>query len=191
MTNNQPTAVVANSVPALTGEKRRRVSAYVYQGDLAGEFHAKAPTGQSEEEWTMRLRHALGSHSKCFVDASLDRLLATCRPFRQDIPTSVSVSAALAIIGSLEPKNEMEAALAVEVACLQAVCGNLLARLIWARQDRPVTAAANALAKMERALHSAIRTFQRVKEGNTQVIRIEKIEIQQGAQAVVGPVVRA
>ena len=117
--------------------------------------------------------------------------MAACCPPRQPIPTSVSVSAALAIIESLEPKNEIEAALAVEIACLQAVCGTLLARLVWTNQDRSLTVAANAIARIERALHSAIRTLQRLKEGNMQVIRIEKIEIQQGAQALVGPIVRA
>ena len=53
----------------------------------------------------MRLRCALGSHSKCFVDASLQRLMAACCLPRQAIPTSVSVSAALAIIESLEPRT--------------------------------------------------------------------------------------
>ena len=138
----------------------------------------------------MRLRCALGSHSKCFVDASLQRLMAACCPPRQAIPTSVSVSAALAIIESLEPKNEIEAALAVEIACLQAVCGTLLARLIWTHQDRSLTVAANAIARLERALHSAIRTYKLLKHGNTQVIRIERLEIRGAAQAVVGTVVR-
>ena len=49
-----------------------------------------------------------------------------------------------------------------------------------------MTAAANAVAKLERALHSAIRTYMLLKHGNTQVIRIERLEIQGGAQAVVG-----
>ena len=51
-------------------------------------------------------------------------------------------------------------------------------------------AAANATAKVERALHSAIGALYRLKHGNTQVIRIERLEIQGGAQAVVGAVVR-
>ena len=78
----------------------------------------------------------------------------------------------------------------MEIACLHAACGTLLGRLADACLDRPTIAAANAVAKLKRALHSAINTFYRVKHGNTQVIRIERIEIQSGAQAVLGPVVR-
>jgi hypothetical protein len=86
--------------------------------------------------------------------------------------------------------SQAEAPLAVEIACLHAACGNLLGRLTWTMQERPTMAAANATAKHERALHSAIKTYLRLKHGNTQVIRIERIEIQGGAQAVVGAVVR-
>jgi hypothetical protein len=113
-----------------------------------------------------------------------------CHLPRQLIPTSTSVSAALALIESLEPKNEIEAALAVDIACLHAASANLLHRLADACGDRPTMAAANATAKVERALHSAIATLSRLKHGNTQVIRIERLEIQGGAQAVVGAIVR-
>jgi hypothetical protein len=191
MSNSQPTEIAANGASPVAGENRRRVTACVYQPDGAGEFRVKAPDGQTEEEWTMRLRRALGSHSKCFVDASLHRLLTASYLPRQCIPTTTSVSAALALIESLEPQNEIQAALAVDIACLHAACGNLVGRLFRAIGDRPTMVAANATAKLERALHSAIRTYMLLKHGNTQIIRIEKLEVQQGAQAVVGPVVRA
>jgi len=105
------------------------------------------------------------------------------------IPTSVSISAALALMESLDSKNEIEGALAVDIACLHAACGNLLGRLARSSQDRPTLAAANATAKLERALHSAITTFFRLKHGNTQVIRVEKLEVQSGGQALVGQLV--
>jgi hypothetical protein len=50
---------------------------------------------------------------------------------------------------------------------------------------------ATAATRLERAFHSALETFYRMKRGNTQVIRVEKIEIQPGAQAIVGNVNRA
>jgi hypothetical protein len=44
-------------------------------------------------------------------------------------------------------------------------------------QERSVMPAANAAAKLERALHSAVKAYPRLKHGNTQVIRIERLEI--------------
>jgi hypothetical protein len=183
--------IITNDAVSPSSEKPRRVSAQVYQSGWAGEYSAKAPAGQTEEEWMMKLRDVLGSRSKPFIEACLKRLTTACCLPRQTLPSSIGVSAALALIESLEPKNEIEAALAVEIACLHAACGYLLGRLTWSMQERPTIAAANATAKLERALHSAIKAYFRLKHGNTQVIRIEKIEIQQGAQALVGPIVRA
>jgi hypothetical protein len=184
-------AIITKDAVSPSSEKPRRVSAQVYQSGCAGEYSAKAPPGQTEEAWMMKLRDVLGSRSKPFIEACLKRLITACCLPRQTMPSSIGVSAALALIESLEPKNEIEAALAVEIACLHAACGYLLGRLTWSMQERPTIAAANATAKLERALHSAIKTYSRLKHGNTQIIRIEKIEIQQGAQALVGPIVRA
>ena len=43
-----------------------------------------------------------------------------------------------------------------------------------------------AAAKLELAFHDAIETFYRIKRGASQVIRIEKVEVQSGGKAVVG-----
>jgi hypothetical protein len=173
---------------AINDRSVNRVSVEVEKRE--GRYAVRAPADQDKENWTRRLQKALGSRSKAFVIASLDRLLAACHLPRQLHPTSTSVSAALALIESLEPKNEIEAALAVDIACLHAASANLLHRLADACGDRPTMAAANATAKVQRALHSAIGTLYRLKYGNRQVIRIERLEIQGGGQAVVGAVVR-
>ena len=51
-------------------------------------------------------------------------------------------------------------------------------------------AMATACAKLEHALHSAIETYYRVKRGVTQIVRVERVEVQPGAQAVIGVVER-
>jgi CRISPR-associated endonuclease Cas3-HD len=51
-------------------------------------------------------------------------------------------------------------------------------------------AMATACAKLEHALHSAIETYYRVKRGVTQIVRVERVEVQPGAQAVIGVVAR-
>ena len=74
----------------------------------------------------------------------------------------------------------------MDIACLHTACGNLIGRLFWAIQDRPTMSAANATAKLERALHSAIRTYMLLKHGNTSDPH-QRLEIQGAAQAVVPP----
>ena len=91
----------------------------------------------------------------------------------------------------MKPEDELQAALAVDVACLHAAATKMLSRVSYHGTESGLNMASNAVAKLERAFHSAINTFYRVKRGNTQVIRVEKLEIQAGAQAVVGQVIRA
>ena len=66
-------------------------------------------------------RPFLGTDSSHFIDASLRRLMvATILP-DEAAPSEESLSAALAFVGALRPENEVEAALAIDAACLHAV----------------------------------------------------------------------
>ena len=94
----------------------------------------------------------------------------------------------MALIGSLEPENEMQATLAVHIASLDAASGNMLGRLSWGGTESRTKTTSNAIAKLERAFHSAIDTYRKLKYGNRQTIRIEKVVIESGAQAIVGQV---
>jgi hypothetical protein len=76
----------------------------------------------------------------------------------------------------------------VYVACLHTASLNVLRR----RHDigeRNIIAVATAAAKLERAFHGAIETY-RVKRGVSQIIRIEKVEVQAGGRTIVGIVDR-
>ncbi len=167
----------------------RRAAAQVFQSGVTGQFDIKPPPGWTKKEWRAALQRAFGSRSNSFVAANVGRLLTACTPPGYVSPTSTTVSAALAIIEALEPVNEVQATVAVHIACVDAASGNLLSRM--ARDPGPMstTIRSNAFAKLERAFTSLIALYQRLKYGNQQTIRIEKVEIQPGAQAVVGQVV--
>ena len=73
------------------------------------------PDGESKN-WWQRLNKALGTTSSDFVNASLFQLQAAARsPFGAISETHIN--AALAMIEAAAPKDEIEAALAVQMAC--------------------------------------------------------------------------
>ena len=73
------------------------------------------PDGESKN-WWQRLNKALGTRSSDFVNASLLQLQAAARsPFGTISETHIN--AALAMIEAAAPKDEIEAALAVQMAC--------------------------------------------------------------------------
>jgi hypothetical protein len=180
----------ATATPNATPARPRPITVEVYQGDQAGDFRVRPPANSSEEVWRQRIGHALGTLSTHFIEASLHRLLAACRLPGHCIPTSTGISAAIALIESLHPENEIQAALAVHIACLDAAGSNMLARLAWGGTESRTKVTSNAIAKLEHAFTRAIDTYRKFKNGNQQTIRIERMELQPGAQAVIGQVVR-
>jgi hypothetical protein len=187
-----------NKLPAVQEEPRERtprkrpkpVRAKVIVGE-GNQFPVAVPIDEPPAEWAAALRDALGTSSGHFVHASLRRLMAASMEPGLISPTTNSLSASLALIQGMEPENEMQAALAVNIACLHAAVINVMSRLSNGGGDRRVIMLATAVARLERAFHSAVETYYRLKRGNTQVIRVEKLEIQPGAQAIVGNVNRA
>jgi hypothetical protein len=144
------------------------------------------PDGDDNKLWWDRLKAALGTTSSDFVDATLVRIQNASR-----LPTGgiceISVNAVLAIIEAAEPKNEIEAALATQMACTHAVTMAVLSRAGGAYGgDRHLAIMAAAASKLTRAYAIQVETMRRLRSGGTQVIRVEKIEVSDTAQAIIG-----
>ena len=101
--------------------------------------------------------------------------------------SEVSVNAVLAFIEATEPKNEMEAALAIQMACTHAVTMAVMSRAGGAYGgDRHVALMASASARLLNAFANQVETMRRLRNRGTQVIRVERIEVSDAAQAVIG-----
>jgi len=180
---NPPTVVVPSPTDSLTQSKRRPVIAKVRLINARCQI-AVAPDSDVDG-WRRQLRGLFATSSPLFVDASLKQLMAACKLPGEVTPSTTSVSAALELIASLRPENEAQAALAIHIASLHAASINVLGRL-HGITERNVISMATAAAKLELAYQRAIETYHRLKNGNTQIVRIEKVEVQPGGQAVVG-----
>jgi hypothetical protein len=187
---NTPGAPTPLSGAPTASKNKPRVRAQVYQVAGTVQYAARPPAGEERAQWAAELKAALGSTSTAFVEASLHRILAACTLPGYGWPTSSGVSSALALVQAMEPENELQAALAVDAACFHAAAQNLLSRIQSHGGDRKLASAASSAARLERAFHSAVETFYKVKRGNTQVIRVEKIEVGPGGQAMIGQVIR-
>jgi hypothetical protein len=81
----------------------------------------------------------------------------------------------LAFIEGAEPRNEVEAALAIQMACAHAVTMAVHVAMMAA-----------AAARLLHAFTAQVETMRRLRSGGTQVIRIERVEVKEGGQAVIG-----
>ena len=135
--------------------------------------------------WRDRLKTILATSSPLFVQASLQQLIHAAKLPGEVSASTTSVSAALEIVASLKPENEAEAAMAIHIACLNAATLNVLGKM-HGISERNVIAIATASAKLARAYQLAMENYNRLKNGVTQVVRVERVDVQPGANAIVG-----
>jgi hypothetical protein len=176
-----------NSPAPLAGQRRVppvRVKVWGADGKLA---RVHPPDGEGEN-WWQRLNKALGTTSSDFVNASLLQLQAAARsPFGTISETHIN--AALALIEAAAPKDEIEGALAVQMACTHTAAMAILAKLDSGfGTERRIAAFGWAAARLMRAYAMQVEVLRRLRNGGQQYVRVEHVHINDGGQAVIGNV---
>jgi len=177
---NKPLAPVAgqNRQPPVR-VKLRRADALVAQSH---------PPDGDHKNWWPRLNKALGTTSSDFVNASLLQLQAAARsPFGTISETHIN--AALAMVEAAAPKDELEGALAVQMACTHMAAMAVLAKLDAAfAPERRVAAFGSTAARLMKAYAMQMEVLRRLRHGGNQYVRVEHVHVNDGGQAVIGNV---
>jgi len=122
------------------------------------------------------------------VDASLYQLQAAARLPCSGI-SEIAVNGALAMIEAAAPKDEIEGALAVQMACTHTAAMAVLARLGGGHgTERRVAALGSVAARLLRAYSIQVEVLRRLRHGGHQYVRVEHVHINDGGQAVIGNV---
>jgi hypothetical protein len=142
------------------------------------------PDGQARE-WWQRLKNAFGTTSSAFVEASLYQLIAAARLPNSGI-CEIAVNASLAFIEGAKPRDEIECALVIQMACTHSAAMAVLNRLGGAAgRDRSVAAMASAAARLLRAYATQVEALRRLRHGGSQTLRVEHVHVNEGGQAVI------
>jgi hypothetical protein len=146
------------------------------------------PPDGEHEDWWPRLSKALGTMSSDFTNAALFQIQAACRSPFGGI-SELSVNAALAMIEAAAPKDEIEGALALQMACTHAAAMAILAKLDTAfATERRIAAFGSAAARLMRAYATQVEVRRRMRHSGTQIVRVEHVHVNDGGQAVIGNV---
>jgi len=141
--------------------------------------HSKAypPDGETRAWWD-RLKRALGTSSSAFVNSSLAQLQAAARLPWSGV-SETALNAALAMVEAAAPKDEIEAALAVQMACTHTATMAVLARLGGGDgSERRVAALGSAAARLTRAFATQVEVLRRLRHGGQQFMRVEHVHHQ-------------
>jgi hypothetical protein len=176
------------NAPAIAAEQPARHPPVRVKLQRADAYEAQTvpPEGEGEGWWT-RLNEALGTASSDFVNASLLQIQAAARSPYGTI-SEQSVNAALAMIAAAAPKNEIEAALAVQMACTHCAAMAILSKLDSGfGSERRIAAFASAAARLMKAFAMHVEILRRLRTGGQQYVRVEHVHVN-GGQAIIGNV---
>lgn len=164
---------------------RRRADARAYPPGImlvpAGfdREHWSAPHGDAQL-WTLQLADAFGTRCRATIATFLSQMEALCgknfwdeeaRQWRLD---EHEFSAALAIVNSLHPRNELEAAHAAQMVAIHLLTMKVTARAIKYEYDTRTAAVAGKLARTFTAQREAFERIRKPNRTAKQSIKVTK-----------------
>ena len=135
--------------------------------------------------WLTQLQNAFGTSGTDFALAQLNRLIAHCRDTDGKID-NVRLNSLLAMIEGASPANEVQAALAVQMAMTHAAAQTVLQRALKVDQIPQFESASNAAIKLLRTFAMQAEILSKLQRGGEQVVKV--VHVHPGAQAIVGNV---
>ena len=98
---------------------------------------------------------------------------------------------ALAMIEAAAPRDEIEGALAVQMACTHVAAMSVLAKMDSGfGTERRIAAFGSTAARLMKVFAMQVEVLRRMRHGGHQFVRVEHVHVNQGGQAVIGNVKR-
>ena len=134
----------------------------------------------------LRLMEAMGTPDALFLAELLSQLgNAVSQASGIQEP---SLQFAVSVIKSISPKNELEAMLAAQMAAVHICALDSSRRFLCADTLPRKDSAERAMTKMTRTFAMQMETLKRYRAKAQQVVRVERVTVQDGGQAIVGTV---
>lgn len=164
-------------------KRRHRVEAKVRK-DEKGNVRIEQPHSD-QNGWTLQQFAAFGTTSADFMNSEIMRLVNVVCPgeVRQD-----RVNAALAVLDGVQPENEVEAMLAVQMAATHSM---MMQTASWAMRSDMINhmeAAGNLSVKLARTFTAQVEALAKLRKPPEQRVIVEHVHVHSGGQAVVGNV---
>jgi hypothetical protein len=136
----------------------------------------------------MRLLDTFDTCSADFATDSLGMLASAMRHTGKPLPTDGCMNAALAMVDGIAPVNEVEAALATQMAATHDLAMGMLNRTKHADGLNQVAVYGSLSVKLLRAFTAQVEALDRLRRGGGQTVRVEHVHVHSGGRAIVGNV---
>ena len=152
-----------------------------------GLIETLGPGHSDRAGWLARLQDVFGSHGTAFAISQLNRLMSVARKSDGKIE-GATLNGMLAMVEGAAPQNEVQAALAVQMAMTHGIAMMVLARVAKVDQIPQFESASTAAVKLMRTFALQAETLAKLQRGGEQIVRV--VHVHPGGQAIVGNVLQ-
>ena len=182
---NARTVAAIERAKARVLARRKRIA--VKLGTVTGGIVTISAPHTDEAGQHYQMLDTFGTASNDFASVAFSQMLEAMRD-RDGSPTQIGMNAALAIVDGLEPDNEVEALLAVQMAATHGLAMTLLGRSRRAETTTQVQVHGGLAVKLLRTFTLQAEALARLRRGGGQTVRVEHVHVHAGGQAIVGSV---
>jgi hypothetical protein len=176
---------------AIEADRARPVRTFIHWSQTEdGKPMAQSPHSDDAGH-VMQLLDVFGTRSSSFMSQALGTLEWTTRRRGEKAGESdLEINASMAIVQAIDPDNELEAALAIQMAGCHALTCEMLGRAKQADDLTRLERYGNLAIKLQRTFTTQIEALARMRGKGQQTVRVEHVTVQPGGQAIVGDVHR-
>jgi hypothetical protein len=103
-------------------------------------------------------------------------------------PSETEINFMLSVVDGIEPRDHVEAMLATQMAAVQMATMTFARRLAHVENIPQQDAAERAFNKLARTFTTQVEALKRYRSTGQQTVRVERVTVEAGGQAIVGPV---
>ncbi|KUJ76661.1 hypothetical protein [Ruegeria profundi] len=130
--------------------------------------------------------HELGTVDTRFFEGVLEQVAALGK---QGSPISeASSNFVLSVVRGVQPQDEIETMLAIQMGAIHQATMMMARRLNHVETIQQQDAAERALNKLARTFTGQVETLKKYRSKADQTVRVERVEVKEGGQAIVGNV---
>jgi hypothetical protein len=146
----------------------------------------QGPKHSDVEGWRAQFLAAFGTSSEKVVSVELERIANALR--RDGKIDPAELDAVIAIVSGQQPKNELEAMIASQMAVTHALIMRSFGNLNRSESIQQQDSNALTVARLTKAFTSQVDALAKLRRGGEQRVVVEHVHVYPGAQAIVGTV---
>jgi hypothetical protein len=138
-----------------------------------------------QQGWLARLENAFGTRGEDFALSQMNLLVSVCQK-ADGMLDGAALNAMVAMIEAAKPEDELQAALAVQMAMTHTLTTVAIKRASYVDQIPQFDSAGNMAVKLARTFAIQTEALAKLQRRGEQVVKV--VHVHQGGQAIVGDV---